>query len=125
LLLTDQRVSSRTVAATPLNDARLLVLAACETLRPPASNETHVQSLGSAFAAAGVENVIGTLTPIGDRDARRFFRELHQHLADGERVSEALRATQIAAIAQQSSHAWRSIALLTNCIDASKGKGRT
>jgi hypothetical protein len=119
-----QRVSSRTVAATPLTGARLLVLAACETLRPPMSAETHAQSLGSAFAAAGVANVIGTLTPVGDRDARQFFRELHRHLAEGESAGDALRAAQISAIALRS-RAWRSMALLTSCIDPNRGKART
>jgi CHAT domain-containing protein len=127
-----QRVSSRTVASMPITGARLLVLAACETLRPPMSAETHAQSLGSAFATAGVANVIGTLTPVGDRDARQFFRELHRHLADGESASNALRAAQLSAITGQrtsaTSQAWRSMALLTSCIDASidaKGKVRT
>jgi tetratricopeptide (TPR) repeat protein len=119
-----ERVSSRTVSSTPLTGARLLVLAACETLRPPASTDTHAQSLGSAFAAAGVADVIGTLTPVGDRDARTFFRELHRRIAGGETASDALQSAQIAAIHGGSS-AWRSIALLTSRIEASNGKVKT
>lgn len=124
-----ERVSSRTVATLPLSGARLLVLAACETLRPPASTETRGLSLGAAFSVAGVPNVIGTLTPVGDRDARTFFRELHRHLAGGESASDALQAAQLSAIHEQETHAgspaWRSIALLTTRIDASKGKVRS
>ncbi len=115
-----ERASSRTIAATPLPHASLLVLAACETLRSPASTETRALSLGGAFAAAGVADVIGTLTPIGDRDARTFFRDLHRDLAPGGSASDALRAAQLAAI-RKNETAWRSIALLTSRIDTARG----
>jgi CHAT domain-containing protein len=120
-----ERTSSRSIAATPFPNARLIVLAACETLRPPASTETHALSLGAAFAASGAAGVIGTLTPIGDRDARTFFGHLHRRLAGGDSAGEALRAAQIAAIDQQKnsggSRAWRSIQLLTRRIWITKG----
>jgi CHAT domain-containing protein len=115
-----ERASSRTLAELPRPRARLLILAACETLRAPASPETRALSLGAAFAAAGVADVIGTLTPIGDRDARTLFRELHRHLASGEGAGDALRAAQIAAI-RRNETAWRSVALLTRCIESPKG----
>ncbi len=121
-----QRVSANTIAARSLPRAPLLVLAACETLRPPASTETRALSLGGAFAAAGVARVIGTLTPVGDRDARTFVRDLHRHLVAGRGAGEALRAAQLDAISQQKSsagsYAWRSFALLTSRIDEEKGK---
>lgn len=120
-----ERTSSRSIAATPFPNARLIVLAACETLRPPASSETHALSLGAAFAASGVEGVIGTLTPIGDRDARTFFGVLHRRLAGGDSAGDALRAAQMAAIDQQKnsggSRAWRSIQLITRRIWITKG----
>jgi CHAT domain-containing protein len=112
------------IAATPLPHAHLLVLAACETLRPPASAETNALSLGGAFNAAGVPAIIGTLTPVDDRDARTFFRTLHRHLAGGEGATEALRAAQITAIQEQKSggsYTWRSVTILTSRIHASKG----
>ena len=115
-----ERASSKMIAATSLPHARVLVLAACETLRPPASAETRALSLGAAFAAAGVTDVIGTLTPVGDRDARTFFRDLHRHLASGGGAGDALRAAQVAAI-RKNETAWRSIALLTRRIERSKG----
>lgn len=124
LLAGGERTSSRTVASSALPHARLLVLAACETLRPPSSNETRALSLGAAFAAAGVPDVVGTLTPVGDRDARTFFRVLHRHLAGGAGAIDALRAAQIEALRQQKdsgSQAWRSMALLTRRIDISGG----
>ncbi|HEY0156476.1 MAG TPA: CHAT domain-containing protein [Thermoanaerobaculia bacterium] len=121
-----QRASANTIAARPLPRAPLLVLAACETLRPPASAETRALSLGGAFAAAGVARVIGTLAPVGDRDARTFVRDLHRHLVAGRGAGEALRAAQLDAISRQKSdsgsYAWRSFALLTSRIDEKKGK---
>jgi CHAT domain-containing protein len=119
-----ERASARTIAEMPAPRARLLVLAACETLRAPASPETRALSLGGAFAAAGVPDVIGTLTPVGDRDARTLFRELHRRLASGESAGDALRAVQIAAI-RRNETAWRSIALLTQRIDSRKGTRTT
>jgi CHAT domain-containing protein len=115
-----ERVSSKTIAATALPHARLIVLAACETLRPPASAETRALSLGGAFVAAGAFEVIGTLAPIGDREARTFFRDVHRDLASGGSAGAALRAAQVAAI-RNNETAWRSVALLTRRIDSSKG----
>jgi len=118
-------MSARSLAAGAPPHAQLLVLAACETLRPPASSDTRALSLGAAFAAAGVPGVVGTLTPMGDRDARMFFRELHRHLAAGARATEALRAAQIDALRREKepggSKAWRSVALLTRRIDTPGG----
>ena len=76
-------------------------------------------SLGGAFAAAGVSDVIGTLTPVGDRDARMLFRDVHRHLASGSGADEALRAAQVTAI-RRNETAWRSIALLTRRIERRK-----
>lgn len=122
-----ERASSRSIAATPLPHAGLLVLAACATLRPPASAGTHALSLGAAFVAAGAAGTIGTLTPVGDRDARMFFRDLHRHLAAGGGASDALRAAQVTAIQEQrergGSQAWRSIALLTGRIQGFERPG--
>jgi CHAT domain-containing protein len=118
------RASSRTIAATPIRNGGVVVLAACETLRPPASPETHALSLGAAFIVAGAAETIGTLTPIADRDARTIFRIVHQHLAAGESASAALRSAQLAAIRDESaggSHTWRSVALMTTRISALKG----
>ena len=119
-----ERASSRTIAATPIPHGCVLVLAACETLRPPASPETHALSLGAAFLAAGAAETIGTLTAIRDRDAGAIFRAVHQHLAAGETAAGALRAAQIAAIHEETargSRVWRSVAVVTTRISTSKG----
>jgi len=113
-----ERVSADTIAATRLAHAGIVVLAACETMRPPESSETHARSLAAAFVVAGAASVVGTLTPVADRDARTFFRQTHRYLAAGFSPIDALRAAQIDAIrdAKQSggSQAWRSMALLTS-----------
>ncbi len=117
-----ERVSWMTVLAPSPIHADLIVLAACETLRAPASAATHTLSLGKAFSAAGVANIVGTLAPIGDRDARDLFGALHRHLVSGVRPAEALRAAQLEAIARNKtnggSRAWGAVALLTRRIPA-------
>ncbi|HEX8620210.1 MAG TPA: CHAT domain-containing protein, partial [Thermoanaerobaculia bacterium] len=104
----------------------VVVLAACETLRPPASDGTAALSLGGAFVAAGAADVIGTLAPVGDREARLLFAQLHRRLAGGVRAAEALRNVQVDAIHAQtrneSRRAWRAVALITRSIAAHDAK---
>jgi CHAT domain-containing protein len=117
-----ERVSWKTIVASPSPNRGVVVLAACETLRPPSSTATRALSLGAAFSAAGAGDVVGTLTPVGDRDARLLFGALHRHLAAGERPAEALRGVQQEAIIMDKTsggrRAWRAIALLTRRIPA-------
>ena len=117
-----ERVSWKTIVAQPPPHAGLIVLAACETLRAPASAATHSLSLGGAFSAAGAAGVVGTLAPIGDHDARLLFGALHRYLVSGARPAEALRAAQLEAIARDKTNdgrrAWGAVALLTRRIPA-------
>jgi CHAT domain-containing protein len=117
-----ERVSWKTIVSSPAVNRGVVVLAACETLRPPPSTATRALSLGAAFSAAGASDVIGTLTPIGDRDARSLFGALHRQLASGARAAEALRAVQQEAINLEKTsggrRAWRAVALLTRRIPA-------
>lgn len=121
-----ERASWKSIVAAP-GDRGVVILAACETLRPPASAATRALSLGGAFSAAGATDVIGTLAPVGDRDARLLFRAIHRRLAAGATPAEALRAAQCEAIANEREHggrrAWRAVALLTRRIAvAPRGK---
>jgi len=117
-----ERVSWKTVVESPVTAHGVVVLAACETLRPPPSTATRAPSLGEAFSAsaAGASDVVGTLTPVGDHDARLLFRALHRLLASGMHPAEALRAVQQDAINMEKPNgnrrAWRAIALLTRRI---------
>ena len=111
-----ERVSWKTIAAAPPPRARVIVLAACDTLRPPASDATQAPSLGAAFLRAGAADVAGTLAAIPDRDARLLFRRIHRELAAGAGAAEAVRAAQLEAIHRGGPPAWRTVALLTRRI---------
>jgi CHAT domain-containing protein len=119
LLFADERVSWKRIAHEPMFDGGTIVLAACETLRAPRDPQTRALSLGGAFLAAGAESVIGTLTPIADRDARDLFGAIHRGLAAGASPAEAVRGAQMAAIARGET-AWQSIAILTRTIQTER-----
>jgi CHAT domain-containing protein len=112
LVFADGRASWKSVGKLAPLQARLVVLAACETLRRPEAAHTRALSLGAAFAAAGAHDVVGTLTPINDREARVLFRALHRHLAAGASPAAALRAAQLEGL-RSGSRAWEAVALLT------------
>jgi CHAT domain-containing protein len=123
LLFAGERVSWKRIVAEPAMQGGVIVLAACETLRPPASSATRALSIGGAFSAAGTRDVVGTLAPIGDRDARLLFGALHRRLASGTRTADALRAAQLDAISKDKTNggrrAWRAVELLTRRLPAS------
>ncbi len=112
------------IAADSVGRNTIVVLAACETLRGSTSPDVRSLSLGAAFAAAGAGNVIGTLTPIGDADARELFLSIHRYLAAGDSPAQALRQTQLEAITSGRLPAWQSIALLTRCIQIPRVRRR-
>ncbi|MCU1245358.1 MAG: repeat family protein, partial [Acidobacteria bacterium] len=113
------------VAARPIRGG-VVVLAACETLRRPASGQTRALSLGQAFAVAGAADVVGTLRPIADRDARTLFGSFHKQLAAGASSVTALQSVQRQAIQSvDGSSAWRAVALLTRRIPTPTGSKET
>lgn len=116
------RATWKTIASLAPMHATVVVLAACETLRAPSSVATHALSLGEAFLLAGPTDVVGTLAPIGDRDARLLFAAFHRLIANGTRPADALRTLQQEAIAtsakDDSPAAWRAVGLLTRRIPA-------
>jgi hypothetical protein len=119
LVFANERVSWKTVAATPMPSRPVVVLAACETLRRPRAPETFTLSLGGGFLAAGARDVIGTLDPVADNDARAFFGIVHRRLQELGDAAMALQRAQIDAIAEEKRGArlpWRSVALLTSSI---------
>jgi CHAT domain len=115
LLFADGRASWKAIAALAPLRARVVVLAACETMRRPDAAETRALSLAGAFAGAGARDVIGTLDPIADRHARVLFGSFHRHLAGGASPAAALRAAQREGIAG-GAQAWKSVALLTSTL---------
>jgi len=116
LLFADRRVTWSAASEAPLPERPVVVVAACDTLRGPASREARARSIGAAFVAAGARDVIGTLTPIHDHDARQLFDDFHRHLATGLSAAEALRQTQIASIARHDGADWQALALMTRTI---------
>ena len=114
LLFDGARVSWRAIAATR-SAPPVVVLAACETLRRADSAGTRALSLAGGFVAAGARDVIGTLAPIGDADARALFAAVHRHLARGEPPAAAVRLAQLEAISARRD-AWRAVAVLTTRI---------
>jgi len=110
----------RGIAAHPLGRAEVVVVAACETLRVPRSAQSRAMSVGGGFLAAGARDVIGTLTPLADEQARAIFTAVHRNLSRGIDASESLRDAQLEALAEETAGrrrtAWRAVALLTNRI---------
>lgn len=113
-----QYVSWRDLVAMTLRSRPVVVLAACETLQRPRSPQTFTLSLGGGFLAAGASEVIGTLVPLADNDARDLFENVHRELRAGFTPAEALRRTQLRALAgrQGRNLPWQSLSLLTNRI---------
>ena len=115
-----ERVSWKTILAAPFARTSVVVLAACETLRSPSAVHAGAMSLGAAFVAAGASDVIGTLTPIPDRDALALFIAVHRRMAAGESPARALRHAQLEAIRYEKdargARSWRAVALLTGRI---------
>ena len=62
--------------------------------------------------------VIGTLVPLADNDAQTLFGDLHRELRAGFTPAEALRRTQLRAIANHNGRSlpWQALALLTTRI---------
>jgi CHAT domain-containing protein len=106
-----ERVSWQTLAGCRFAPHAVVVLAACETLSP---SSAHALSLGEGALAAGASSVIGTLTPIPDRDARAIFGAVHRHLAEGSGAAEAVRLAQLDTRGDGGS--WRSVAVMTTRI---------
>ena len=123
LVFARERISWRAISAQTFPRLRVAVLAACDTLRSPRFAGTRAPSLGGAFLSAGAHDVIGTLRPIGDRDARELFRAIHRELAAGASPSEAVRRVQIEAMTREQ-NAWTSIAILTRNIQPQRLQGR-
>jgi len=113
-------VTWRGIAGHPLSRAEVVVVAACETLRVPRSAQSRAMSVAGGFLAAGARDVIGTLTPLADEQARAIFTAIHRNLARGIDSSESLRDAQLEALATETASrrrtAWRAVALLTTRI---------
>jgi CHAT domain-containing protein len=109
-----QRVPWKSIAGASFPRLQVAVLAACNTLRlPPRGVGARAPSLAGAFLAAGAHTAVGTLRPVGDRDARTLFRALHQHLGAGLPAAAAVRNAQLEAIAEGTPPGvWSAVAVI-------------
>jgi CHAT domain-containing protein len=98
-----------------LAKTRLVVLAACDTQSGAISASEGSLSLASAFLAAGVPAVVGTLRPVEDESAARLSIRFHQELRNGADALSALRTAQVEEIERQNggfNWTWASFQLL-------------
>jgi CHAT domain-containing protein len=77
---------------------RLVILAACSTLRAQKSGVEGVPSLARAFLVAGVPSVVGTLSDVDDFEATTLLTLLHDGIRRGLAPADALRAAQLAVL---------------------------
>ncbi len=88
-------LTTRQIESLKLTRAPVVVLAACNTGRGEVRWSEGTLSVARAFLAAGAPAVVATLWQIDDEQSAKFFPRLHEYLARGLPVSEALRATQL------------------------------
>lgn len=75
---------------------RLVVLNACDTAASPKATALAFASAAAAMSGAGVTAVVAMQRPIADSAAVLFGRVLHERLAAGEPLEEAVRRGRIA-----------------------------
>jgi CHAT domain-containing protein len=94
----DGTLSVEQVSKMRFTRTRLVILAACSTLRAQKSGVEGVPSLARAFLVAGVPSVIGTLSDVDDFEAAALLSELHTGIRHGLSPADALRAAQLAVL---------------------------
>jgi CHAT domain-containing protein len=91
----DGFLSAAEIAGMDLSHSYLAVLSACETAVTSDGGATDLASLTSAFMAAGVPGVIGSLWKVADTSTTRLMLDFYREfLATGS--GEALRRAQLA-----------------------------
>jgi len=114
LVLASGDLTAGDIARLHLPRTRLVVMAACETQAGPVSPSEGSMSLASAFLAAGVPAVVGSLWAVEDDATRRISVRLHQELRRGADPLAALRTAQLAeleSVQGRSNWTWASFQL--------------
>ncbi len=92
---------------------QLVVLSACQTASGAVLSGEGVVGLSRAFFQAGAHTVIGSLWPLRDDEAARFFERFYRYLGRGESVAAAMRHTQSEAMADGlPAAAWSGLVVL-------------
>ena len=108
----DGLLQVREVVELPL-PGKLVVLSACRSAAGMLLEGEGVMGLARGFFQAGAHGVVGSLWPLRDDDAARFFDRFYAHLAEGHSASEALRRAQQDRIADGApAEAWAGIVLM-------------
>lgn len=94
-------LSARDILGLHSNKIRLVMLAACETQSGPVSPSEGPLSLASAFLAAGVPAVVGSLRAVEDQRTAQLSIRFHQELRRGVDALSALRIAQLEEINRQ------------------------
>ncbi len=89
----DGLLEAREVRDLPLRGT-VVLLSACRGASGRVLQGDGLDGLSRAFLLAGAPTVVGSLWPLPDADAARFFTLLAPHLADGLPVDHALRAVR-------------------------------
>jgi len=98
---------------------RLVVLAACDSGLEPARAMNDMESIGGAFLAAGVAEVIAARWKIDDIATLAFMKSFYQSLGRGRDTASALRAARASMIHSpylpfQHPHFWSPFVSLTS-----------
>ncbi|MFC1572230.1 CHAT domain-containing protein [Candidatus Eisenbacteria bacterium] len=89
----DDCLSAADIAATRLN-ARLAVLAACESAGGRVLSGEGVLGLAGAFLSAGVPAIVATLWPVDDTQTTRLMEHFYSGLAAGLDAATALESAR-------------------------------
>ncbi len=112
----DARIDGAQLAALPLPNTALVVLAACDT-RASGNAAGGLQSLAHALRSAGARHVLGAAWPIDDAATAVLMARFHAALRDGQPVAVALRIAQLESLrspdpALRSPRVWAAFQLL-------------
>lgn len=81
-----------------LDNLRLVILSACQTLGPMQTRTSGVSGLARPFLDAGVGAVVGSLWDVEDRAAAQLLPAFHRQYRESGDAAAALRAAQLALI---------------------------
>jgi len=85
----DGLLQTREIADLDL-DGKIVVLSACSGIAGQGIEAEGVISLARAFLVSGARAVIGSLWPLRDAEAARFFDRFYARLAEGRPLDDAL-----------------------------------
>jgi CHAT domain-containing protein len=89
------RLSAEAVNSLQLRGVRLVVLAACSTLRSREGRSGGFAGLSGALLAAGAGGVVGSLWQVDDRLTQPFMLAFHRAYSDSRDPTAALREAQV------------------------------